>query len=104
LVLINYQELVAVQVTWHRDSIFEHSVAEIYNSIYNTDLKKEDFSDGQVFEKELLKEVCNDEADLKLIEELLEIQKSKIILVNNYGIQSDLENHLEKDYRKRAVC
>lgn len=101
LVLVNYQELVAIQVTWHRDSIFDFSVADIYNSVFNTEMKKEDFSDGQVFEKDLLQEICEDEADFKLITELLEIQKSKIILVNNYGIQSDFENHIEKDTRKR---
>lgn len=104
LILINYQELVAIQVTWHRDSIFDYSVAEIYNSIYNTEMKNEDFSDGQVFEKDLLKDICTDEDDFKLIGELLEIQKSKILLVNNYGIHSDLENHIERYNRKKAVC
>ena len=29
--LINYQELVAIQVLWHRDNIFNHNVSEIYN-------------------------------------------------------------------------
>jgi DNA sulfur modification protein DndC len=104
LILINYQELVAIQVVWHRDSIFEHSVAEIYNAVYKTTMKTEDFSDGHVFEHDLLKTVCDDEGDFKLIGELLEIQKSKIIMVNNYGIQTDLENHLEKDLKRRAVC
>lgn len=104
LVLINYQELVAIQVTWHRDSIFDFSVAEIYNSIYNTEMKNEDFSDGQVFEKDLLQEVCIDEDDFRLIGELLEIQKSKILLVNNYGIHSDIENHIERHNRKKAIC
>jgi len=104
LVLINYQELVAIQVTWHRDSIFDYNVADIYNSIYRTNLKNEDFSDGQIFEKELLKEICDNDADFNLITELLEIQKSKIILVNNFGIQSDFENHIERDYKKRLLC
>lgn len=104
LILINYQELVAIQVTWHRDSIFDFNVADIYNDIYNTQMKNEDFSDGQVFEKDLLKEVCADPADFNLIGELLEIQKSKIILVNNFGIQSDFENHIERDFKKRSVC
>jgi DNA sulfur modification protein DndC len=104
LILINYQELVAIQVTWHRDSIFDFSVADIYNSIYKTEMKNEDFSDGQVFEKDLLKDVCDDSDDFKLISELLEIQKSKIILVNNYGIHSDLENHIERYNRKKAIC
>jgi DNA sulfur modification protein DndC len=104
LILINYQELVAVQVTWHRDSIFEYNVADIYNRVYETHMKNEDFSDGQVFEKDLLKEVCNSPLDYNLITELLEIQKSKILLVNNFGIQADFENHLERDFLKRSVC
>lgn len=102
MILVNYQELVAIQVTWHRDSIFEHSVAEIYNSVYNTQHKNEDFSDDQVFEKDLLKEICNDPADFYLIGELLEIQKSKMILLKNFGIQNDFENHVERDIKKRS--
>ena len=104
LVLINYQELVAVQVTWHRDSIFDYSVAEIYNSVYHTDIKNEEFSDKDVFEKDLLRDICETKDDYALIEELLEIQKSKILLVNNYGIHTDLENHIERNNRKRKVA
>jgi len=102
LVLINYQELVAIQVTWHRDSIFDYSVADIYNRVFGTQMAKEEFADGQIFEKDLLKQVCNDEADFRLINELLEIQKSKIILVNKYGIQADMENHIVFDSTRRA--
>lgn len=104
LILINYQELVAIQVTWHRDSIFDFNVAEIYNEIYGTQIKKEEFSDDQVFEKDLLKEVCASNDDFRLINELLEIQKSKIILVNRYGIQNDLENHIIFDSNRRTAC
>jgi DNA sulfur modification protein DndC len=104
LVLINYQELVAVQVTWHRDSIFDFSVAEIYNSVYHTNIKNEEFSDKDVFEKDLLRDICETKDDYALIEELLEIQKSKILLVNNYGIHTDLENHIERNNRKRKTA
>ena len=104
LILINYQELVAIQVTWHRDSIFDYNVAEIYNAVYQTQMSKEEFSDEQVFEKDLLKQVCESEEDFKLINELLELQKSKIILVNKYGIQSDLDNHLTNNANKRLAC
>ncbi|WP_315819374.1 DNA phosphorothioation system sulfurtransferase DndC [Paraflavitalea speifideaquila] len=93
--LINYQELVAIQVTWHRDSIFNLSVADIYNKVYQTDLKGSDFSDQAIFEKDILIESCKQNGDFKLITELLELQKSKFILVNNYGLQNDIENHLE---------
>jgi DNA sulfur modification protein DndC len=104
LILINYQELVAIQVTWHRDSIFDFNVAEIYNSVYQTQMSKEEFSDDQIFEKDLLKQICENDDDFKLINELLELQKSKIILVNKYGIQSDIENHLINNANKRLVC
>jgi DNA sulfur modification protein DndC len=101
LTLINYQELVAIQVTWHRDSIFNYSVAEIYNEVYGTDLSKTDFSDNTIFEKEILHEACHDNTDFELINELLEIQKSRYIMVNNYGLQNDLENHLEYHIKYR---
>lgn len=53
-----------------------------------------------VFEKEILKSVCQDDGDFQLINELLEIQKSKYILVNSHGLQHDIENHLETYTRK----
>ncbi len=96
LVLVNYQELVAIQVTWHRDSLFRFSVADIYNEVYGTNLEVQDFDVQDIFEKETLKEVFVDDADYNLINELLEVQKSRYILVNNYGLQSDLENHIER--------
>ncbi len=96
--------MVAVQVTWHRDSIFDFNVAEIYNEVYQTQMSKEEFADDQIFEKDLLKQVCENEADFRLINELLELQKAKIILVNKYGIQSDLENHIVNDANKRIAC
>jgi DNA sulfur modification protein DndC len=93
--LITNQELVAIQVNWHRDSIFNFSVAEIYNQVYGTEYRKKDFDDQSVFEKELLKENCS-EKDFRLIEELLEIQKSKTILRNKIGLQNDIERHIER--------
>lgn len=103
LCLINYQELVAIQVIWHRDSIFNHNVADIYNNVHGTALTSLDFSDQMIFEKEILKESCKNEKDFNLINELLELQKSRYILVNNYGLQSDIENHLEKFIKKAEV-
>jgi len=100
MVIINYQELVAIQVTWHRDSIFNHSVADIYNQVYGTDLARSEFNNQEIFEKEILKEVCAEQKDFDLINELLQIQKSRYILVNNYGLQHDIENHLETHARK----
>jgi DNA sulfur modification protein DndC len=100
MVIINYQELVAIQVIWHRDSIFNVNVADIYNDVYGTSLSRAEFNNQEIFEKEILKEICQDDNDYNLINELLEIQKSKYILVNNYGLQHDIENHLENHTRK----
>ena len=95
--LINYQELVAIQVTWYRDGIFNLSVADIYNRVNGTEFSENDFKDQLVFEKQLLKDACSSNpSDVKLIEELLELQKTKILMVKARGLNSDLENHLEK--------
>ncbi|MCK9403931.1 MAG: DNA phosphorothioation system sulfurtransferase DndC [Chitinophagaceae bacterium] len=98
MMLINYQELVAIQVTWHRDSNFKYSVANIYNKVYGTDLQEDDFALQKNIESEILNEVC-DEKDYGLINELLELQKSKFILVNNYRM-TDIETHLERFIKK----
>lgn len=99
-ILINYQELVAIQVVWLRDTIFNHSVADIYNKVFGTDLQGSDFTDQAIFEKEILSESCSNKGDFELINELLELQKSKFILVNNRGLNNDLENHLERHIKK----
>jgi DNA sulfur modification protein DndC len=95
--LINYQEMVAIQVSWFRDGIFNFSVAEIYNKVYGTDITLNSNDEKFLKEQELLKIVCqNEPGDFKLINELLAIQKSKIILMNNRGLQTDIENRLEQ--------
>lgn len=94
--LINYQELVAIQVTWYRDSLFKHSVAEIYNRINGTQYQESDFKDPMVFERQLLTEVCTEHPDdVKMIEELLALQQTKILMVKARGLSNDLENYLE---------
>lgn len=101
LILINSQELVGIQVTWHRDSLFRFSVADIYNEVYGTNLQAQDFEVKDIFEKDTLREVFIDETDYNLINELLEVQQSRYIMVNNYGLQHDLENHLEHHVRTK---
>jgi len=97
LSLINYQELVAIQVTWFRDNDFHHSVADIYNKVYGTNLSNRDFEDHLIFEKEILKESCTENPeDYQLINELLELQKAKTIMVKARGLQNDLENRLDQ--------
>lgn len=95
MMLINYQELVAIQVTWYRDSIFGFKVADIYNSIYGTKLTFEYQDEKTVKEKELLKKI-SDAKDFVLIDDLLTLQKTKTILMNKNGLQNDFENRIER--------
>lgn len=100
LILINYQELVAIQVMWHRDGIFNYNVAEIYNEVYGTELNVNDFDTQSIIEREILEEVCGNQFDAKLITELLDIQQAKYIMANNWGLQNDIESHLEKRIKR----
>jgi len=96
MTLINYQEMVAIQVLWYRDGLFNVKASDIYNKIYGTKLSFENISDKDFKEKELLKESCNNRADFNLINELLTLQKSKTILMNSRGLQNDFENRIEQ--------
>ena len=100
--LITNQELVAIQVMWHRDAIFNYTVADIYNKVYGTDFNKGDFNDAEIFEREILRESCSSEKDYNLIDELLVIQQSKTLLRNKVGLQNDLEKRIEKFIRDKA--
>jgi DNA sulfur modification protein DndC len=97
-VLITNQELVAIQVTWYRDNIFEYDIPTIYRKIFGKKFQFADDIDRNIKkEKELLLESCNkDSDDFQLINELLSLQKSKILLMNNWGLQKDLEKKLEE--------
>jgi DNA sulfur modification protein DndC len=96
VMLINYQELVAIQVTWYRDNIFNYKVADIYNEIFGTQIELDAGDQNLIREKEMLKESCKNERDFELVNKLLALQKTKTILMNNRGIQSILENQIEQ--------
>jgi DNA sulfur modification protein DndC len=95
--LITNQELVAIQVIWHRELYFKYQVSDIYNNIFNkgVDMKIKD----EKIQKEidLLKTVCNDESsDFELIQELLIMQKNKALLNRKRGLKDDMERVIEK--------
>ncbi|RYZ91408.1 MAG: DNA phosphorothioation system sulfurtransferase DndC [Proteobacteria bacterium] len=93
--LINFQELVAIQVLWYRDNIFNQNVSDIYNQVYGVRINLDDYNEKYLKEKKLLKESCSSDKDFDLINNLLALQKSKTILMNNRGLQNDLENKIE---------
>lgn len=98
MAFITHQELVAIQVTWYRDGIFNHNVAEIYNAIFNTHLDMSKHTNKIREEEKWLREVCQDNPDhFDLIQNAVKIVKTKSLMVRKRGLQTDLENMLD-DY------
>ena len=94
--LITNQELIAIQVYWYRDGIFDFKVGEIFAKIYGRDIETENANIKNSIEKRLLKSVCeNNEKDFELINNLLTLQHSKTLLLTNYGLQNDIEKQIE---------
>ena len=95
--LITNQELIAIQVYWYRDGIFDFNVGEIYSRIYGYGIETENSNLGTIKEKQLLKNVCDDYPnDYELINNLLKLQHSKTLLLSNYGLQNDIEKRIEE--------
>jgi len=100
LKLINFQELVAIQKEWQNykpkaedeENEFTETVAEIYNRIYNKSfdaLSSKEKND----EYELAKNIFGE--DFRAVQELLEVQQTKTVLVKSRGLANDLENKIE---------
>ena len=97
LQLITNQELVAIQVIWHRELYFKYQVSEIYNNIYNKGIDMKVKDEKIQREIDLLKTVCNDKSsDFELIQELLIMQKNKALLNRKRGLKDDMERVIEK--------
>ena len=95
--LITDQELVAIQVTWSRDGIFEYHIGKIYKEIYQRDLSTNSINSLGQTERRILKDVCQDNPKyFHLIDNLLELQQSRSLLISKYGIHNDLEKQIER--------
>lgn len=100
--LIRYQELVAIQLAWYRDSFFRYKVSEIYNRIYKKDLAMGDHEEKKKKEEELLRKSCNNnDRDFLLIQGLLKLQKTKTLMKNKRGMQEDIQSIIEEFLKKR---
>ncbi len=95
--LITSQELIAIQVMWYRDGNFKVTVNDLYNEVYGYDLPT---SSVGLQERLLLEKSCNNPAHYSLIQELLALQKNKILLMKKYGLQNDLEARLDTFIKK----
>jgi DNA sulfur modification protein DndC len=95
--LISNQELVAIQVTWTRDGVFDHHVGRIYREVYGKDISTNSLNSLGATERRILKDVCNDLPQYyNLIDNLLEIQQSKTLLISKYGLHNDVEKQIER--------
>lgn len=91
--LITNQELIAIQVLWYRDGNFTTTVNDIYNKVYGYNIPNTNIS---LQERILLEKACvNNPKHYQLIQELLALQKNKVLLMRKYGLQTDLESRLE---------
>ena len=95
--LITRQELVTIQLIWHRDHIYEYDVSQVLNKAYGKNMEFEDIGENVHTEKLLLKKACKSYgSDYGLINNLLMAQKNRILLVNRRGLQRDIENILDE--------
>ena len=96
-VLITNQELIGIQVTWTRDGIFDFHVGQIYREVYEKDLSTNSMNSLGQTERRILQEVCEDHPEYyTLIDNLLEIQQSKTLLISKYGLHNDVEKQIER--------
>ena len=97
IVLINNQELIAIQVIWNRDLYFDITVGDIYKEIYGKDINTNNIKTLDHTEKRIIREVCEDDIDYyNLIDNLISLQETKTLLITKYGLHNDIERRIEK--------
>jgi DNA sulfur modification protein DndC len=95
--LITHQELVKIQVLWLQDVIFHHKVSEIYNAVYNKNIEMKDLAEKIQKEEALLKRACTkNPKHFELIQDLLQLQKNKTLMLRKRGLLDDIESRIEK--------
>lgn len=95
--LITNQELIAIQVLWNRDGIFEHSVSNIYRKIYKKEISTNAMKVLGKAERRILNEVCEDEPEYyNLIDQLVSLQESKTLMISKYGLHNEVEKQIER--------
>jgi DNA sulfur modification protein DndC len=95
--LINNQELIAIQVIWNRDMYFDHTVGELYKSIYHKDISTSNFQNFNDTENRIIRDVCAEEPQYYgLISNLIDLQMTKTLMITKYGLHNDLEKRIEQ--------
>ena len=100
--LITSQELIAIQVIWFRDGNFSTTVNDIYYEIYGYSIPNLEIG---LQERLILERSCKTPSHFQLIQELLALQKSKVLLMRKYGLQNDLDEQLCRYVKKGGdIC
>lgn len=95
--LINNQELIAIQVIWNRDLYFDHTVGELYKSIYHRDINTNNIQTFNDTEKRIVREVCQTDPEyFDLISNLIDLQQTKTLMISKYGLHNDIEKRIEQ--------
>jgi len=101
--LITHQELIAIQVLWNRDLIFNKNISELYREVYGRNAVAGNFRSIGALEKRIVNEECeNDSKMVGLIENLLSVQETKSLLISNHGLNNDLEKVIESQINVQA--
>jgi len=96
--LITNQELIAIQVIWNRDGIFDYKyrVGEIYKDVYGRELSNDNLKSLDATERRILKEICEEEPEYyHLIDNLITLQETKSLMISKYGLHNDIEKRIE---------
>ncbi|MCQ2198460.1 MAG: DNA phosphorothioation system sulfurtransferase DndC [Paludibacteraceae bacterium] len=98
--LITSQELIAIQVIWFRDGNFTTTVNDIYNEVYGYNIPNLEIG---LQERLILEKSCIDPQHFQLIQELLALQKSKVLLMRKFGLQNDIEERLDSFIKEKEA-
>ena len=94
--LINNQELIAIQVIWNRDGIFDFTVGKLYKEIFNKDINTNNIKSLDDTERRILRDVCKEDIDYyNLIDNLISLQETKTLMISKYGLHNDVEKRIE---------
>lgn len=102
--LITNQELIAIQVIWNRDMIFDFNVGDIYKDVYNKEINTNSIKSLDETERRILKEVCEGDASFyHLIDNLITLQEAKTLMISKYGLHNDVEKRIEAFVKEQEL-
>lgn len=103
IALITQQELMLIQHHWFRDNFFSTKVSEIYDSVFEAQVSIGKQGGKIKQEIDLLKTICLQEPnDVDLIQDLLALQKTKMLMLRKRGLQADIDNRLNRFIEERG--